>query len=327
MSVPGVAVRGDPILGGLSEPKNGVQPGTMNDPTSTDGAMAAGVSVTQVTGVVPETSTRAEGRSGDPGRRASGRPQRGLDRSMLPNGRAVVGGFLIAASGVGLFATYQQAHAAPVTRYVVATHAMAPGQVVERDDLGLAPAELPPEMVDAVTDDWRSLIGQETTVAIGENQFLNPTTLAGPGSTDGPARRVSLELTRAGAIDGGLQSGAVVDVLASFDGESDAAVVATLARVVAVNSDSAGDLGQLGSLVVTIEVPDQKALAAVVGAAASGTVTLAAPAPGPASPTDAPRTGTKTGGAAGTQTKGGPGETTPSDRPVDTTTTGGSGDG
>ena len=205
---------------------------------------------------------------------------------MLPNGRVVLGGFLIAASGVGLFAAYEQAHSAPVTKFVVATRPLAPGQVIEQADLGLAPAELPAEMATAVTDDWRSLVGQETTAAIGKNQLLSPASVAEPGSIDGPARRVSLELSRSGALDGNLESGAVVDVLSSAEGESKATTVAKRARVLTVSDDATGDLGQLGSLVVTIEVVDERALSAVVGAGAAGTLTLAAPTPGPAGPAD-----------------------------------------
>lgn len=211
---------------------------------------------------------------------------------MLPNGRAVLGGFLIAASGVGLFAAYQQAHAVPETRFVVATRPLVPGEVIESADLGLAPAELPSEMAAALTDDWRSLVGQETSAAIGENQLLSPSLLSDPGKSDGPARRVSLELTRSGAIDGNLERGAVVDVLSSLEGESEATVVAERARVLAVNDNSTGDLGQMGSLVVTIEVPDARSLTDVVGASASGTITLAAPTPGSApEPTDGPGDG------------------------------------
>ena len=218
----------------------------------------------------------------------TGQPQRGRDRSLLPNGRAVLGGFLIAASGVGLFAAYQQSNAAPQTRYVVTTRSLAPGEIVQRDDLGLAPAEVPPEMADEMTRDWAPLVGRVTTAALGRHQFLNPASLAEPGTSDGPARRVALELTRAGAIDGALQAGAVVDVLAGTDGDTKATVVARRARVVALNDSSSGDLGQMGSLVVTIEVQSERALAAVVGANTAGTITLATPSAGtPAHPTPA----------------------------------------
>ena len=218
----------------------------------------------------------------------TGQPQRGRDRSLLPNGRAVLGGFLIAASGVGLFAAYQQSNAAPQTRYVVTTRSLAPGEIVQRDDLGLAPAEVPPEMADEMTRDWAPLVGRVTTAALGRHQFLNPASLAEPGTSDGPARRVALELTRAGAIDGALQAGAIVDVLAGTDGDTKATVVARRARVVALNDSSSGDLGQMGSLVVTIEVPSERALAAVVGANTAGTITLATPSAGtPAHPTPA----------------------------------------
>ena len=135
-------------------------------------------------------------------------------------------------------------------------------------------------MATALTDDWRSLVGRETTASVGKNQLLSPASVTEPGSSDGPARRVSLELSRAGALDGNLESGAVVDVLSSAEAESQATLVAKRARVVAVSDDAAGDLGQLGSLVVTIEVADERALSAVVGAGAVGKVTLAAPTPG-----------------------------------------------
>ena len=87
--------------------------------------------MTQLAGRTPQTTDHGSRSAGvEHGSSGQGRPQRGIDRSLLPNGRAVVGGFLIAASGVGLFAAYEHAHSAPVTKFVVATRPLPPGEVI-----------------------------------------------------------------------------------------------------------------------------------------------------------------------------------------------------
>jgi Flp pilus assembly protein CpaB len=180
---------------------------------------------------------------------------------------------------VGLFAAYQQANAAPTNRYVVATRALAPGEIIDEGDLGLAPADVPTEVSDGLTQRWEDVVGRETLAAVEANSFVSPSQLIEAGTSAGSGRRVALELTRAGAVDGSLRTGSVVDVLSSSDGEPTATVVARRARVVALGDDTGAELGQLASVVVTLELADEKALAAVVGANTSGTVTLAAPTP------------------------------------------------
>ena len=49
-------------------------------------------------------------------------------RQALPGGRAVLGGFLVAASAVGVFAAWTSSSRGPTARYVVVTDDVAPGE-------------------------------------------------------------------------------------------------------------------------------------------------------------------------------------------------------
>ena len=64
-------------------------------------------------------------------------------RRSLPGGRAVVGGLLVTASAVGLFAASGAASDGPRAAYVVATHDIGAGQRFGPDDLALVRLDLP----------------------------------------------------------------------------------------------------------------------------------------------------------------------------------------
>src|SRR5438477_638848 len=72
--------------------------------------------------------------------RCGGRP-RGL-----PNGRAVVGGFLVAVAASGVFAAYRGANTGPAHRYAVTRHNVTSGTTLGPDDLDMIAVELPTDL-------------------------------------------------------------------------------------------------------------------------------------------------------------------------------------
>ena len=65
-------------------------------------------------------------------------------RRGLPGSRAVVGGLLVAASAVGLFAAASRSGDGPTHSYVIARHDLAAGTRLEASHLELAPMEVGP---------------------------------------------------------------------------------------------------------------------------------------------------------------------------------------
>src|SRR5215218_6697984 len=66
-------------------------------------------------------------------------------RRALPSGRAVVGGFLVAASGVGVVAVSSAGSGTPADAYAVVTVDVDAGDVLRPADLELVPVDLPDE--------------------------------------------------------------------------------------------------------------------------------------------------------------------------------------
>jgi flagella basal body P-ring formation protein FlgA len=94
-------------------------------------------------------------------------------RSTLPSGRAVVGGFLIALSALGIFAAYSRATAGPTTSYVVARSDIPVGTRLTADDLTLLPMDLPPVVAgSAVFASEEPLVGATTVGPIRRGEIV-----------------------------------------------------------------------------------------------------------------------------------------------------------
>ena len=194
-------------------------------------------------------------------------------RRTLPSGRAVVGGFLIMLAMVGTFAAYTRSTAPPSTRYVVASRDLAPGDVVTPDALDLVAITLPDEQRRRSFDVVEPLHGLTVVEPILAGELLQEGAVAATGAPG--ARTVSFAIPRARAVDGALNPGERVDVLATFGSSTESCthLVAADVPVTAVAEESASVAGA-GELTLTIAVGDAELELAVAHAAAAGTVTV-----------------------------------------------------
>lgn len=206
------------------------------------------------------------------GRRVAGR------RPALPNGRAVVGGLLVAAAAVGTYAAWSGADDPPSTRFVVAARDLSVGQVVGVDDVELVAMELGGGVAAGAFDaaDASLVVGQLTVAPLGAGDLVQRSALVVPEDAE-PARQLSFAIDVSAALAGTLEQGERVDVLVTTGGDEEAtsevvAAGAVVARLV-------GDVDD-GRLVVLLSVDDGTDLATLVTAARRGELTLVRTTPG-----------------------------------------------
>jgi Flp pilus assembly protein CpaB len=211
---------------------------------------------------------------GDLGRRAglgAAARRRIAGRPVLPSGRALVGGLLLAVSGVVTFAAWQQASGVPDHSYVVAERALAPGERLTADDLTLVRLDLPRRVAGGAFDDVEALVDRVTLGPVGAGELVQVTQVSEEASST-PLVEVSFALPRDRALDGRLRSGDRVDVFVTYDDYTTAVVDG--AAVVSVGESGGSALGPAGEVTVTLALEAAGRRAQLVHAVRAGEVTL-----------------------------------------------------
>ena len=230
-------------------------------------AGAEGYAPAQMTGLgVSSAPARATG--GDGARRELRR------RRALPSGRAVVGGFLVAAAVVGVVAVSTSGTGTPSDAYAVVTVDVDAGQVLRADHLDLVPLDLPDQQRAVSYTDLAVLEGATALGPLAAGQLVQSSDVAKPPGGPGLAS-VSLPVEPARALEGELRRGDRVDVIATTTegGAPTTRTVSAGALVVDVVEEGGG-LGGPSELAVELAVPPED-LEAVAEAGAVATVTLA----------------------------------------------------
>lgn len=196
-------------------------------------------------------------------------------RRALPGSRAVVGGLLVTASAVGLFAAYGASTSDPKDAYVVAARAVEPGQRLTAGDLKLVRMELPAGPRSRSFTDMAVLARR--TVSLNH---IEPGELVQSGdvvAADAGRRqaRISVPVEPGNAMGGRDLAGERVDVIVTY-AENGMPTTATVAKGVRVSDVLTGDdsLGTSGQLTVVLLV-DRDQLEDIAQAATSGKITLA----------------------------------------------------
>lgn len=181
-------------------------------------------------------------------------------RRSLPSGRAVVGGFLIALSAVGLFSAYSRAAAGPTTLFVVARHDVPIGTRLTSADLTRLAMELPDAVAAGVFRNPATVTGATTVGPIRRGDLIQAGDVVRKRSGAGELE-VSFAIDSSRAVAGTLQPGERIDVLATFGGaggDSYTSVVVSQARVLEVRADRAPLAGQATAVLrVAVATPDE----------------------------------------------------------------------
>ena len=219
-------------------------------------------------GTVPKRTARESGTDKPEHAERTVRRRRGL-----PGSRAVVGGLLVAASAVGLFAATTTSGGGPAHSYVVARHELAPGTRLQASDLELAPMELATAVRSRAFDNAQPLVGATLVAPLGAGELVQSSAVvARKGETS--SRELSFTLER-GRVSAGIKQGERADLLATYGAGTDAFTVVVVRSALLVTIDrprtSSGDAG---APTVTVAVDDPADALALAHAIQLGKVTL-----------------------------------------------------
>lgn len=195
----------------------------------------------------------------------------------LPGGRAVVGGFLVAASAVGTFAAWTASSGAPTGSFAVVTADIGAGQRIGAGQLLLVPLELPEQQQRLAFADIGPLDGAVALAPMAAGQLVQTSDVARP--VGAPERaQISLSLDPGNALGGDpglLGDGERVSVISTITqgGSPETTTVSRDALVVKV-IDGRDRVGGGGGLTVVLAVVPGD-LEPIAQAAAAGTVSIA----------------------------------------------------
>ncbi len=195
-------------------------------------------------------------------------------RRSLPGTRAVVGGLLVSLAALGTFVVATGGSDEPAQRYAVATHDLAPGELIGPGDLALVAIDLPPAQAAAAFTSVAGLEGSVVRGPVAGEAILTQSSIERPGAGAdlGRYREVSFAVPRARALDGAITVGDRVDVIASTD--ADALVLTEQATVIAVSDAGDGAFADGAEVVLTLALPDPAEAVAVAHGGAQGELTV-----------------------------------------------------
>ena len=213
-------------------------------------------------------------RATPPGGEAPEAPARVVRRRRgLPGSRAVVGGLLVAAAAVGLFAAATRSAGGPTHSYVVARADLAAGTRLQASDLELVPMELAPAVRGRVFDSAQPLVGATLVSPLGAGELVQSSAVVAR-KADSASRELSFILER-GRVGTGIKQGERADLLATYGTGNDAftTVVVRQALLVAIERPRSAT-GDGGPTTVTVAVDDPGDALALAHALQLGKVTL-----------------------------------------------------
>jgi|SoiMetStandDraft_2_1073263.scaffolds.fasta_scaffold52477_2 Flp pilus assembly protein CpaB len=189
----------------------------------------------------------------------------------VPGARAVLGGVLVALSGLATFMMWARATGTPEHAYAVAAGTLDPGDPVGPDEVRWVRMDLPAGVAGAAFGDAAELEGRVALAPIAEGELIQAASLSDQGGHD-PTAELSVALARERAVNGRLRSGDLVDVYATTQ-DGGTQLVAEGIRVLDV-SEAAGAFDGGGDLTVTLGVSRSEEQVAIVDAASHDAITL-----------------------------------------------------
>lgn len=199
------------------------------------------------------------------------------NRTPLPSGRAVIGALLVTVAAVGVFAAYRSGSQGPHTPIVVAAADLPGGHRLQPGDVRVERAELAPTLAAQSFESPSALDGAVTLTALRSGELVQRSAVASPGQRGPPARQLSFAVDRERAVDGELQRGERVDVLATF-GTGESAYTSVISRDVVIidieGTAKANGIGASAKLTVTVELASPDDLLRLAHATQVAPVTL-----------------------------------------------------
>ena len=206
-------------------------------------------------------------------------PAQRISRAVpLPTGRAVIGALLVTFAVVGLFSSYRRSQAASGTDYVVVSHTVPAGAVIEPEHLTLRELDLG-EIGDRTLTEPSAAVGSVAIQTLVPGQLVQRANIldASSGAADDSAAvEVSFAIPRARALNGNLSTGETVDVVATIDQDGDTCslVVAPRAQVVCVRGGTDAVISSERDLTVTLALTEDSSVLRLIFAADEADLTI-----------------------------------------------------
>jgi hypothetical protein len=165
----------------------------------------------------------------------------------------VVGGLLVTLAAIGTFVAYTSASSGPSGWIVVANRPVVVGEHLAASDLRAVPADLPSEVQATLFGSVGELGDAVALMPLGADQAIarNDVSLA-PQTDVARTHDLSFALDRDRALNGRIQPGELVDLVASFGSGSDATTVVVVRRVRVASLDLPAGSSAASSAKVTI---------------------------------------------------------------------------
>lgn len=188
---------------------------------------------------------------------------------------------------------------------VVADGPIAPGERLTADRLRIVTADLPGALADRTFARVDDVAGGVALSALADGDPVVHTGVVAADQLPDDRRVLSFSLDRDRALDGAVQAGEALDLLATY-GSGESAVTQVVARrAVVIRVDDAGrgsGLGGAGKVTVTVGLPSDDEVVRVAHASQVAAVTLVRsiePGPGTPDPEARTPTGARSAGSAG----------------------------
>jgi hypothetical protein len=191
-------------------------------------------------------------------------------RGRGPSGRAIAGGLLVAIAAVGAFWLATPKPRAGLA-YVVAAHAVEPGTQLTASDLTTVAIDLPPDQAALAFTEPTTVIGSRSVGPLSAGQIVQ-----GPALAHHPLSpfEVSLSVDADRALDGRLEAGERVAVLATYGSGPDAVTLTVASTALVERLSKPTGLAVGTKDVVTLGLDAEADVDAVVHAARAGELTL-----------------------------------------------------
>jgi len=194
-------------------------------------------------------------------------------RRALPSGRAVAGGFFVAAAAVLLFGGWLAARPSPGRLWVVAARPLAAGTTFQAGDLARTTIRLPGQTAALAYRLVAPLLGRTLAAPLRPGELVQADALV-PVGRQPALRPVSVSVDPTGLDQ--LEPGTSVDVLVTqgSDQATTARMIVRAALVIRVDTASSGLVGASTTSQVTLGVTTLAEVEALVQGSHSGTLTL-----------------------------------------------------
>jgi hypothetical protein len=181
---------------------------------------------------------------------------------VVPSSRAVVGALLCMVAALLTFQAFQAANEPPQTRFAVATHELAPGEVLGPDDYEFVAVELPTsQRIQAVEPD-ATLDNTTVLGPVSKGELLQRGMLIKRSSLE---QLISFEVDSSAALAGRLRPGSQITI---FSSENSEAAVLVAENILVTRVDRI-DETVAGKMVLTVALPNSAIRNALASAIAT----------------------------------------------------------